>query len=272
MESTVATHTIGVSTVETEAGAVDDGMAGGDDQRFRGGPLAAQFATLAKTLFDADTVAGVLDRVVEAARELTPGADLASVTIRDSAGRFTTPVYTDVLAVELDRLQYETDEGPCVDATRTPGYGLTACQELGEGEQWTRFGPAAASYGVHSVLAVGLFPDQDGAEPRMGALNLYAKSRHGLDSADRDIALLLASHAAIALGATRAVNAAELESSQLRTALDSRDVIGQAKGILMQRRGLSADEAFELLRRSSQDLNVKLVDLAAALARRHSEL
>jgi AmiR/NasT family two-component response regulator len=65
---------------------------------------------------------------------------------------------------------------------------------------------------------------------------------------------------------------AELREIQLRRALDSRDVIGQAKGILMHRRGISAEQAFDLLRRSSQDLNVKLAELARLLATRHTEL
>jgi hypothetical protein len=237
--------------------------------------LAGEFARLAKTLFDAQTVSGVLHRVVDAARGLAPGADLVSITIRTSGGHFTTPVYTDPLALELDRLQYTTDEGPCVEATRTPGYGMTSSTDLGAGIEWARFGPAAARNGAHSVLAVGLFPDPDDATPRLGALNFYSRKRHGLDSVDQAIALLLASHACIALTATQATHAteaAQLEASQLRVALRSRDVVGQAKGILMERRGLNDEEAFDFLRRASQALNVKLVDLAATLAARRDQM
>ena len=83
---------------------------------------------------------------------------------------------------------------------------------------------------------------------------------------------MFATHAAVALRGAQAVEAAELRATQLAEAVRSRDVIGQAKGILMERRGLTADEAFDTLRRTSQDLNVKLRDLAQTLAERRSEL
>jgi GAF domain-containing protein len=234
------------------------------------GPLAQQFAVLARSLLQADTVADVLRRIVGTAREVVPGADLVSVTMRSPAGGFTTPVETDPLALRLDELQYRYDEGPCVDATRIPGLGIAISDDLGAGREWPRFGPAAAKHGVGAVLSTALQPDSD--PPRCGALNIYSYRPGGLNHADRDIALLLATHASIALAATEALTAAELQTVQLREALRSRDVIGQAKGILMQRRGISADEAFEVLRRSSQQLNIKLAELAATLASRHTEL
>ncbi|WP_199432092.1 GAF and ANTAR domain-containing protein [Qaidamihabitans albus] len=234
------------------------------------GPLAQQFTKLAAQLLEARTVTDVLQRVVVAAKEIVPGADLASVTLRDSAGRYTTPVRTDPVAAELDELQYEADEGPCVNAARPASDGTARSDALAEGTEWPRFGPAAARRGVHAVLSTALLPVTD--LPRAGALNIYSLRPHGLDDADRDVALLLASHAAIALNAAQAIGAAEVENVQLREALRSRDVIGQAKGILMQRRGVDADEAFDILRRSSQELNVKLADLANTLANRHTEL
>jgi hypothetical protein len=123
---------------------------------------------------------------------------------------------------------------------------------------------------VRSVLAVGLFPG--GEIPRLGALNLYSFAPDGFTAADPDIALVLAAHASTALVGTKAVTAAELEAAQLKEALASRDVIGQAKGILMERRGISAAEAFDVLRSASQSLNVKLAQLAETLASRRAEL
>ena len=121
------------------------------------GPLATEFARLAENLMKASTVHGVLQRVVEAARTAVPGADLVSVTLR-AEDRFHTPVQTDALATRLDEIQYRLGEGPCVESTRTPGLGLTFSGNLGAGREYPRFGPAAARHGVHSVLAVGLFP------------------------------------------------------------------------------------------------------------------
>ncbi len=233
------------------------------------GPLAGEFTRLAEGLLDATTVHGVLDRVVHAARAAVPGADLVSVTLRTDEG-FTTPVYTDELALKLDEVQYRLGEGPCVESTRTPGLGLTYSGDLAAGVEFPAFGPAAAALGAHSVLAVGLF--LEGEAPRFGALNLYAFDVGGLDELDRDLTLILAAHASTALAGTVASTAAELEAAQLRQALQSRDVIGQAKGILMERRGISADDAFGVLRKASQSLNVKLATVAQTLVDRRAEI
>lgn len=234
------------------------------------GPLAGEFVKLAERLMDDTTVLGVLNRVVHAAKAVVPGADLVSVTTRATGGGFETPVRTDLLAVQLDELQYRFVEGPCVAATLKDGLGVTFDADVGAGRCYPRWGPAAAAAGVHSVLAVGLFPDTDGR--RLGALNAYSRDRGGLDEHDRDLLLVLAAHASTALAATLATNAAELEAAQLREALRSRDVIGQAKGILMERRGCTEEEAFETLRQASQSLNVKLARVAETLVENRTRL
>ncbi|MEJ3657912.1 ANTAR domain-containing protein [Actinomycetes bacterium KLBMP 9759] len=241
-----------------------------DEPASSSGALAAQFVELAEVLLTASTVNEVLTKVMYAARAVVADASEVSVTLRGRDGRFHTPVATAPFAERLDVLQYDLDEGPCVEATRTPGIGLTASADLRASVEFPRWGPAAAEFGLRSVLAVGLFPGGD--PPRMGALNLYSTVPNGLDGADRDIALILAAHASTALATTTAVTAGELVAAQLRTALDSRDVIGQAKGILMERRGISADEAFEVLRAASQNLNVKLTDVARTLASHRAQI
>jgi ANTAR domain-containing protein/GAF domain-containing protein len=220
----------------------------------------------------AETVADVLTQVVRAASGVLPDAQLVSVTLRSDDGHLHTPVETDPLAVELDELQYRYGEGPCFDAARNPGLTYVHSADLGVETKWPRFGPDAATRGYRSVLSTALLPDV--VPPRLsGALNLYSTSDGKLgDGTTRDQVLLLATHASLALAGTEAVRLAELRHAHLRRALDTRDVIGQAKGILMQRRGISADEAFDLLRRASQDLNVKLAELAHTLATRHTEL
>jgi hypothetical protein len=121
------------------------------------------------------------------------------------------------------------------------------------------------------VLSTALLPGPPTGRS-IGALNVYSRFANGLDSADRDVLLLLATHASLALAGTDAVTRGELQAEHLRKAVDSRDVIGQAKGIIMARRGVSADEAFDILRRAPQDLNVKLAELARTLASRHTEV
>jgi hypothetical protein len=234
------------------------------------GAVATEFVELARALLDATTVSEVLDRIVQAARAVVRGADMVSVTVRAPDGRFHTPVETDELATRLDGLQYDLDEGPCVEATRTPGPGLVGSSDLARGAEFPEWGPKAAEAGVRSVFAVGMFPD--GAEPRLGALNFYSFSVAGLDGIDRDTAMLLAAHASTALAATEAHSAHAIKAAQLQEALRSRDVIGQAKGILMERRGITEDEAFDVLRVASQSLNVKLALVAETLASRRADL
>jgi len=234
-------------------------------------PLAVEFAALTRALLDASTVADVLEQVVHAALRLVPGADLVSITLRSPDGAFHTPVETAPVAAELDQMQYRTGEGPCVEAARASGPGYVRSDDLAHEPAWPTFGPVAAEYGYTAVLSTTLLPDI--RLPRLsGSLNIYSQRPGAFHDQSGETALLLATHASLALAGTQAVVLGQLREAQLHQALASRDVIGQAKGILMHRRGISADEAFDQLRRSSQDMNVKLGDLAATLATRHTEL
>jgi hypothetical protein len=235
-------------------------------------PLARQFEQLARSLLKAEPVAGVLTDVVRVTVEVVPDADMVSMTLRSSDGALHTPVETDPVGSELDELQNQYREGPCFDAARLPDLGYTHSPDLSDTPQWPRFGQEAVRRGYRSVLSTALLPDV--TPPRLsGALNIYSRAPDRLGDEDsRDRALLLATHASLAVANTEAVRLAELRETQLRRALDTRDVIGQAKGILMRSRGITAEEAFDLLRRTSQDLNVKLATLAETLTSRHTDL
>jgi len=235
------------------------------------GPLSRQFAELATALLHAETVAEVLEQVVHATARLIPSVDVVSITLRSPEGRFHTPVETDPIAVTLDELQYSYREGPCHDAAEPTGPAVSHCPNLRLDTRWPKWGPAAAGLGVGAVLAVALVPNPN--PPQLsGALNVYSHEPYGLDGTDQDQVLLLATHASLAVARTNAVTQSQLREEHLRQAIDSRDVIGQAKGIIMSRRGVSADEAFDILRRTSQQLNVKLARLAETLTARHGEL
>jgi GAF domain-containing protein len=233
--------------------------------------ITTELAGLTRALLDTTSVVEVLERVAVATHEAIPGADMVSVTLRGPDGTYYTPAETDPIADELDQVQYEQREGPCVDVARTPGLVLAEADDLDGDQPWPKFGRAAVERGYHSIVATALLPT---ARPPqlVGALNVYSRHRFGFTSADRDVALLLATHASLALANVQANNYVALQAAHLRRAIESRDVIGQAKGILMSRRGISADEAFQILRRVSQDLNVKLANLAKTLAERHTEL
>ncbi|MDT8912482.1 ANTAR domain-containing protein [Amycolatopsis sp. PS_44_ISF1] len=233
--------------------------------------LGDEFGRLTRTLLAADTVGEAMQQLVIAAVRLIPGAAVVSITLRGPDGAFSTPVETEGIAARLDRIQYRLGEGPCVSAAHPDGPAHAESQDLARGIEWPGFGPAAAALGMGSVLATALLPDARPPE-LSGALNVYARERAALTPQDRDIALLPATHGSLALATTRARDLAGMQEAHLREAIDSRDVIGQAKGILMQHRGIGADEAFDLLRRTSQDLNVKLAELAGTLATRHTEI
>jgi hypothetical protein len=227
---------------------------------------------LAEALLAATTVDGVLQRIVLAARYLVPGADLVSITLRSEDGHLYTPVETDGEAVELDKVQYDSGEGPCVDAAMPSGPAYAYSSDLASETTWPVFATQAAKHGYSSVLSTALLNNPE-PSPFTGALNIYSRSRDGLDAVSRDTAFLLATYASLALAAAhtsgesdRALMKANTEAANLRKALDTRTVIGQATGILMARRHLSAHDAFEVLSRASQDHNVKLADLAQILA------
>ena len=235
------------------------------DHGFPLGPLGREFAALTYALLDADTVEDVLEQVVTATAKVTAGADVVSVTLRSPDGSFFTPVFTHSIARDVDELQYSFGEGPCMTAAEDPGPAITSWRDLRADAPWPRFAPAACEAGIHAVLSVSLLPAP--IPPRLsGALNVYSRSIGGLDTADKDIILLLATHASLALATTEAVTTSKLRDTQLHKAIDSRDVIGQAKGILMNRRGISAEQAFDILRHASQTLNIKLVRIAELVA------
>ncbi|WP_285750479.1 ANTAR domain-containing protein [Lentzea sp. NBRC 105346] len=232
--------------------------------------LVAQFESLTRTLLTATTVADALDQIVTAALHVVPAAEVVSVTLRAPDGTFTTPVETHHIASELDQVQYRSGLGPCIDAAHPSGPGYTISIDLRAERRWPQFAEAAVAHGLRAVLSTELIP-ASGRHLVTGALNMYARTSLGFTDADRHAALLLATHASLALAHMQTAEIATLHRAQLRRAIDSRDIIGQAKGILMNRQGITADEAFDLLRRTSQELNVKLVDVAAELITRRTD-
>lgn len=207
---------------------------------------AQEFAELAQALTNAGSVQQTADEVVEQAL-IALGASYGGITLIRGGGRLETLAPSDDLVVKADLLQYELREGPCVDAA---WQGRTlASQDLAADCHWPEWGPRAAHLGIGAVLAAELSATETGR--RLGALNLYWSTPTTFTSDDLAYANIFAVHAAVAL-------ANSLRDAQLSTALDARKVIGQAQGILMERYGLTTEQAFEVLRRYSQDHNVKL--------------
>lgn len=193
-----------------------------------------------------------LDAVLSLAARVVPGARFAGLNLFVK-GRFVPQAVFGAAPHELDLVQQSTGRGPCVDASREQATITVADMRLED--RWVEFVERALELGVLSMLCVPLWVD----DLRVGSLSLYATEPDAFGAPTSYVAGLLASHAALALADAQ-------RTAHLRQALLNRDVIGQAKGILMARRGLTADQAFELLSRHSQNTNRRLVDVAEQVA------
>lgn len=193
-----------------------------------------------------------LQRGVELAVDLIQGCDHAGVTIARGR-RLGTPAASDDIVRRGDSWQQELDEGPCLDTVRLEHTVISA--DLAKEERWPRWAARAQQdLGVSSMLSVLLFTDRD----TWGAMNLYADQPDAWSDDDVDTAHALAGHLAVSLADAD-------EIAQRGRAMLSRTTIGQAEGILMERYGLGADQAFAYLRRVSQNSHRKLVDVATEL-------
>ncbi len=198
-----------------------------------------------------------LQRIADLAVEQLDGCDMAGVTlVHDDEG--TTAVFTDEEAPEIDRAQYDTGHGPCLDAYRT-GTILRIDETLDE-DRWPAFTEAASDHGVRSTLSLPLRVD-DGI---IGALNLYSRTPHTFAD-NEQIATVFVAHSAAALANAQAL----LGGTDAQRAAPHRPriaaVIEQAKGILIRDHHCDAEDAFEMLKHASQHTNRKLRDVAATI-------
>jgi hypothetical protein len=223
--------------------------------------LAHSFADIAQLLFVERTVQGTLQRIVDFAKATIDDCDAASISMMVN-GELATSVFSDSIALDIDQFQYHYDEGPCLDALRTEP--LLYCSDMTSDARWPTFGPMAVGLGMRSLLACRL-----GSTTTLGALNLYSRLPEAYDELERTKAVIFASHAGIALGAagdlhdlTLLLNAEIARSQNLEGAIASRQVIGQAEGILIERERITAHEAYDVLKRTSQHLNLKLREVA----------
>lgn len=211
------------------------------------------WAELARDLGREADGAAVLARVVAASTTQVDGAGHAGITLI-SRGSVSTPYATDDLVREIDGHQYDTGEGPCLTAA-VGEHPVVRTDDLREDGRWPKFSAAVAALPVRSVLSFQLYTDVE----TIGALNVYSNTPYAFNDEAVHTGLVLAAHAAVAA-------AAAARSDNLKIALDSRDTIGQAKGILMERFKITALQAFDLLVVASQRTHRKLKDVAAEVA------
>ena len=211
--------------------------------------LAARMAELARTAAAPRTVNEVLGDVTATAQELITGVDTAGVLMIGKGGKWDSYGGTSDLPHVLDELQMTYGEGPCVEAALDEV--IVRTDDFRTEERWPKYSPEVVRLGVLSGLSFKLYT----ANRTAGALNLFAFKPHAFDGEAETIGIVLAAHAAAAILASR-------EGEELQSALSTRDRIGQAKGIIMERYTVDDLRAFEMLRKLSQDSNTKLVDVA----------
>jgi GAF domain-containing protein len=199
----------------------------------------------------------LLQTVAELSKAVLPGNPETSVCllVRD---RPTTVVSTGDLATDLDERQYDRGHGPCLHAARTGE--LTEITDTRAEDRWPDYTPRAVEHGNLSSLSVPLAIDAE--QQVSGALNIYARRPAAFDDDSRSIATRFGPYAAVATGNLHAYQSARDLAANLEVAVASRAVIDQAKGILMERYQLSADQAFQLLTQVSMTTNTKVRDVA----------
>jgi len=224
--------------------------------------LATVFADLAEQLFDANSYDDVLLRIAEATVSTVAGCEMASVTLAERS-QHRTAASTASAATAVDQAQYQAHEGPCLDAVNTP---MVYAQSFPD-QRWPRLGSHPSDSGVESALSYRLAAgSRRTVDPGGGSLNSYGVTPYAFSDAAQEIGLILAAHASVAARAVQERSALEDDGRGLQEALLSRDTIGQAKGILMERHKITPEDAFDPLRRASQNLNLKLREVAQRLA------
>lgn len=212
---------------------------------------ATSFAELALDLHEVSTSEETLERILEFATK-TFDCAYAGVILVHAGSRVETVASNHEVVAHLDKIQLEAGEGPDIEIIADrPG---VLVRDIDSETRWPKWCASVGEAGIRSMLGARLYTTRQ----VLGSLNLYSFEVDAFDAYDVDVAHLLARHAAVALESARG-------TEHLLKAVDARNLIGQAQGILMERYGLEAAAAFTVLRRLSQDNNLKLHVVAQQL-------
>jgi GAF domain-containing protein len=214
-----------------------------------GDNFAQRMAELARSVAAPRDIDDVLSGVTATTVELVTGADTAGVLLVSKGGKYESLSGTSELIYEVDRLQEKHNAGPCVEAAINELVVRT--DDFETETRWPQYSREVCKLGVRSSISFKLYTGDRTA----GALNVFSRRPNSFDADSEVIGSILAAHAAAAILASR-------DSQQLQAALLSRDLIGQAKGMLMERFQVDAVGAFEMLRKLSQQMNVRLSEIA----------
>ncbi|MFF7977033.1 ANTAR domain-containing protein [Streptomyces sp. NPDC007905] len=214
--------------------------------------FAQQMASMARKLLAQSSVEDTLKSITSAATDLVEGCDAAGILILHGR-QVQTVAATDQLVTDSDQLQERLGEGPCFDAARRrEGERVFRIADFTHEEpRWPAYAPQARDLGVGSMMGFLLYTDDE----ELGALNVYSRKPGSFTDASEIAGWLLASHAAVAFSSART-------HAQMEQAVATRHAIGEAMGILMGSHHLTEDQAFDVLRRFSQENNIKLREVA----------
>jgi GAF domain-containing protein len=218
------------------------------------------FDQLGRITLAEQTMESVLQLVCQLVTEVLPGDVAASVSVL-ADGRAETPVFAGQLAAELDERQYQQGGGPCLSAAADGE--IVQIDDTRTDPRWPQYVPEAVRRGCLSSMSVPLPLD----DRLRGALNIYARRAGAFGPGDRERGSRFAGYAAVAVANMQAYQEAVLRGQHLQTALESRAVIDQAKGILMERYKVSADRAFQMMATLSMESNVKVREIADRVVR-----
>ncbi|HZQ30622.1 MAG TPA: ANTAR domain-containing protein [Mycobacterium sp.] len=223
---------------------------------------ATVFTAFAEIIYQGAQTSDVYAAICVAATLLVPGCDHASVLVRHK-GEYITVAASDAIARRVDALERETGDGPCLDAIEEEG--AQAEPDLRAAQNWpTLAARVLAETPVRGAMGFRLLVD----DRKVGALNLFSDTPNRFDHASIERAIVLAAFATVAIN-----SAAKGEDvAMLRQGLLSNREIGKAVGMMMLLHDVSHDEAFEMLRHTSQDLNIKLADVARVVIERRGQL
>lgn len=235
------------------------------DHHSDNGPTGERASSFGGAILDSDALDALLQRVVHLARKTIDGAYAVSITVVEGDG-YRTSNSAGEAALAVDEEQYAANDGPCLNGIRTARQAAVPMETLAA--RWPRVAHEAERFGISGVLTTPLKVD-DGKV--IGALNVYASDDRAFTDEQMAMARALGEHAAILIDNSIALVGASYLNEQLRQAVASREIIGEAKGILMARENCSRDEAFDILRRASQRENRKLRELAEELVLRVEE-
>ncbi|MCU1453611.1 MAG: Response regulator with antiterminator output domain [Acidimicrobiales bacterium] len=206
-------------------------------------------------LGDPEMLDGVLQRVAAGAHAVIPGGDTVGITVHGTDG-YGTAAMAGAPGMTLDEAQYVSDTGPCLEAHRLNH--VVEVPDMEHASKWPEYRQAALDAGFHSSLSLPLTVDMQ----KLGALNIYSRTKGDFGPDVRAVAETFAGQAAMAMANVAVVRRLQELVAQLSEALDSRDVLGQAKGILMAQHKITANEAFAMLVEHSQRTGVKVRELA----------